>query len=152
MCNVPCACCTLTERRRRNQFNAGKRVQPLQGDCDFLRTLSIIAEAAHDIKRSKTRAKAGGTAVAVAVPFQEVISERGREGSREGSDSGRRREGRGRGGGPDFTAKRDPVRRSVRRSTSPSIKSFLSIFGSVCRMEKVGLIGKKTGCPSSVLF
>ena len=95
MCNVPCACCTLTERRRRNQFNAGKRVQPLQGDCDFLRTLSIIAEAAHDIKRSKTRAKAGGTAVAVAVPFQEVISERGREGSREGSDSGRRREGRG---------------------------------------------------------
>ena len=104
-------------------------------------------EAAHDIKRSKTRAKAGGTAVAVAVPFQEVISERGREGSREGSDSGRRREGRG-------AAPISPPKeiRSVRRSTSPSIKSFLSIFGSVCRMEKVGLIGKKTGCPSSVLF
>ena len=113
MCNVPCACCTLTERRRRNQFNAGKRVQPLQGDCDFLRTLSIIAEAAHDIKRSKTRAKAGGTAVAVAVPFQEVISERGREATAADAE-----EAEGRPAAPISPPKEI---RSVRRSIGPPV-------------------------------
>ena len=75
-------------------------------------------------------------AVAVAVPFREVISERAREGSREGSDSGRRGGGGvgggGGGGGPDFTAKRDPVRRSVGPSVCLAFDQKFLVYFRIC--------------------